>query len=646
MKSPAWRLLGERLEGRDVPAAFGTPWPDARHLTVSFVPDGTAVSGAPSALFQTFSAVVPSAVWRAEILRALQTWAAEANITIGLVADGGQPVGAPGAIEGDPRFGDIRVSARPLGPDALAVTAPFDPKGGTLAGDIIFNTTAPWGVGPAAKYDLFTAALHEAGHALGLGDSADPASAMYAGYSGTRTGLSAGDAANVRALYGARAPDRYEGPAGNDALNKAAAITLPDVEGDLTTAGDVDFYKYKLPRGGAADVTFSVQTAGVSLLAPRLTVYDQAKRVVGTAVTTDPLTGGVSVRLAHARPGGTYYLKVEGGRDDVFGVGGYRLKADSGPVSEAQIRNLDAMYSLTSLSAPVDDGHTNDSLAAATNLDGPAYRADPRFNNAIEANVEDARDVDYYKVTSPVGKARAMVVSVAAARDSLLDPVVTVYDPSGKVLPVDVLVNDGGSYLVQLPATAPGATYFIKVDASSNGGARGTGDYLLGVNFRAAPLGLRLLADSTLTDAHRADSMTLTVSETQVTHFVLAAGAVSSSVPTALRMAIFDSDGHLVFILDAAAGQTVSADVYLKQGTYKVAVVAATADHSALPALNYRLWAESLTDPIGPVPIDPTDPPPTQDPDPVVIVPDPTPDPIIIADPVTDPWTPLPLTLT
>src|SRR5438093_7122852 len=119
------RLFAERLEDRDVPATFGLAWPDPQHLTVSFVPDGTSANGGASGLFQTFNAAAPTSVWQAEILRAFQTWAAQANISVSVVADGGQALGASGLQQRDARFGDIRISARDLGdvgPDALAVT--------------------------------------------------------------------------------------------------------------------------------------------------------------------------------------------------------------------------------------------------------------------------------------------------------------------------------------------------------------------------------------------------------------------------------------------------------------------------------------------------------------------------------------------
>ena len=43
------RLTLERLEDRTLPAMWGMAWPNPQHITVSFVPDGTAV-GSPIVL--------------------------------------------------------------------------------------------------------------------------------------------------------------------------------------------------------------------------------------------------------------------------------------------------------------------------------------------------------------------------------------------------------------------------------------------------------------------------------------------------------------------------------------------------------------------------------------------------------------------
>src|SRR5262249_35986772 len=116
----------EPLEDRSTPSVSGFPWPDGQHLTLSFVPDGTPVGDFPSSLFQTLHARAPTRDWQREILRAFQTWAQYANVNVGVVADDGEALGTPGAVQGDARFGDIRVAAAPLAPGTLLTNTPFE----------------------------------------------------------------------------------------------------------------------------------------------------------------------------------------------------------------------------------------------------------------------------------------------------------------------------------------------------------------------------------------------------------------------------------------------------------------------------------------------------------------------------------------
>src|SRR5262245_21114998 len=118
------RLALTRLEDRTVPAAYGTPWPDAGRLTLSFAPDGTNVGGAASNLVGTFG---NANAWQLTMLRAFQTWAVNANVNVRVVGDGGQAFGGDGSPQGDARFGDVRIGGLDLGADEYALASPYSP---------------------------------------------------------------------------------------------------------------------------------------------------------------------------------------------------------------------------------------------------------------------------------------------------------------------------------------------------------------------------------------------------------------------------------------------------------------------------------------------------------------------------------------
>src|SRR5579875_2742410 len=380
----------EPLEDRRLRAQFGVPWHHADHLTFSFVPDGTSVNGAPSALFRTLDAQQPTTDWQGEILRAFQTWAVAADINFALVPDGGQPLGTPGPDQGDPRFGDIRIAAVPMSPEVLAVSVPHDPfLSGTWSGDILLNDSAPSIARPAT---LFPVLLHEVGHVLGLDHSDVPASVMYPQVA-DKVALAPSDIAAIQALYGPRPEDPFEGPSGNDRPQTATPMPEPaEFDGtapllfyaDLSSIGDVDVYTLKVPDGYAGPLTIRLQTAGVSLLAPHLTVLDAAGGVVGDLSSTAAGGDTLQVHLPDVQAGETYTVEVRGATNDPFGIGEYVMAATFDARSTVGADAIDrlARQSYSYLSPediqaifrdPVGalfhvDAHTNDTFATAEDL--------------------------------------------------------------------------------------------------------------------------------------------------------------------------------------------------------------------------------------------------------------------------------------
>jgi hypothetical protein len=589
-------LTLESLEDRAVPAQFGNPWPEAGHLTLSFTPDGTDLGVGKSSLFSTLNATAPTATWQRDILRAFQTWAVNANVNVGVVADGGQPAGTPGPVQGDARFGDVRVAAAPLTSGDLAIAMPFDLTAGSRAGDLWLNSGVKFGPG---GYDLSAVTLHEAGHALGIPGSTDPASAMFQTYTGPRSGLSKGDVAALQALYGARKPDAFDAAAGNDTAAKGSLIRLSDsgktttVDADLTTRSDIDFYRLKVENVGGG-VTVRLRTAGLSLLTPRLTVLDPAGRLNNSVAAVDPGTGDLSVRFTatlSAMPV-FYTVEVSGASGGVFDVGSYRLtvRPDAAPPDDRG-----------GLVNP--DNHTDDTPATATNLSKGTPSGGPRLTLNAQASLNGPTDVDYFRFRTPkTGTATAgpMTVMVWTTDASGVDPSVTVTDKRGAVVAATVLAHDGGGFAVQVPAAAADSDYFVAVRNDHPAWGPTVGNYTLGITVGGQATALETFATGKLAAGHTQELKTLKVAQGQLFHLVLSAGA--GSADAALRMTVYDAAGNVALTRFTPAGDTVSADVFLGPGDYTVRIVGGTRTGQPLAPLAYVLRGLGITDPQGPQP--------------------------------------------
>jgi hypothetical protein len=619
----------ESLEDRTAPALFGIPWTDPAHLTLSFAPDGTPVAGHASDLFAALNAHLATPAWQEAILRAFQTWAVNANINFGVVPDGGLPFGVAGPTQADTRFGDVRLGAQPMSAEALSVSVPHDPfLSGTWAGDVFVNSahafTAP---------ELLAVMLHEAGHVLGLDHSADPASVMFS-HLNPLTALSAGDVRALQALYGARAPDAWEGQAGNGTFDNATRLDYPSSGSggytgatpivrfaDVTTNRDADVFTLRTLGDYTGPVSFRVQSAGLSLLKPRLTVYDARGNVLGRAESADPLGSTVTVQLPLVRPDTVLYARVEGAVGDVFGVGRYALVATfdarlttteaqlqsalRGPYDSLRPQDFQLLFTEPEKVLFSDDRHRDDSINDAARLQTAPGHAPNTFYQVV-ASVSDPTDVDFYRFRTArvsAGLPNILTATVVTLTPGGPAPRVAVFDGNMNPVAAQVLVNGDGTYTAQVANAASDANYFVEVFPPSAGAV---GNYDLTLAFGTRPAPVQTFAAGTLRTAAPQQDYQFYVAQSQLFQFTLSAGAVAAPPGTAVRMTLADAAGNVLLSLTANPGEAVSAgSLFLAPGAYTVRVSAAGVA-GAFPDLTYAVRGTSLSEPIGPAVLDPT----------------------------------------
>ncbi len=335
----------EQLEERLVPySVSGGAWQNQQLITISFVPDGTQLSTASgstitSNLFSTFDAKFGSpAAWENIILKAAQVWAQQTNLNFTVVADDGAPSGSGNYEQGDPGFGDIRIGGYAFGNSTLANTCyPPQVDNYSIAGDVAFNTGQTFNIG--STYDLFTVAAHEIGHALGLGESsASTSSVMYASYTGIKNALTSDDIAGIRNVYSnntARSSDGV-GQSASAATNVNALIssslTALDPNLDLAATSQTDWFTFTAPSGSSSSMTVQVQSQGLSLLTPKVTVYaSNGTTVLGSTNGLNKYQGStLDVKVSGVTAGEKFYVKVQGADTTAFSTGDYALGLNFG----------------------------------------------------------------------------------------------------------------------------------------------------------------------------------------------------------------------------------------------------------------------------------------------------------------------------
>jgi hypothetical protein len=612
----ATELHLDPLERRDQPSVFGVPWVNAQSLTLSFAPDGVQVAPyeqvtqfQQSQLFAELNGTMPTATWQFEILKAFQTWAAAANINIGLVADNGAAFGPEGADFNLAAGGELRLGAVAQSSEVAGISIPYHLLSGNRAGDVLLNTAQTYTVGGAnGTRDLYSVMLNEAANALGLDDNTDSTSARYGRYTGVRTGISTADRTAIIGLYGARKNDALEGANGNStfALATPLTMTLPagslntfvaTADGSIASTTDIDTYRITT-RGDTNTLQVRLRTAGRSLFTGRVEVFNAAQQLVISRSVTNPLAGDINFTLSGVARNANYFVRVTPARTDSFGVGTYRLQMG--------LNGDPQLYAPATPPAFVDYGadngtkdwiHNAQPLAYTT----PGFAAGTRYT--VRADFEGgANEHDTYSVTVPAtGKPVSVVID--PGQSFQFKPEVFLWRAGYSWIdPLRLVASPDGRYVVQSRAPlVAGETIYIEVRGTP--GSTGSGRYQMTVDFNTPQADSKKLAEGTMATWNTTHLMRMSIPESTFFHFSLEAwrntGVNGGTYGTGsrVRMDILNGGGQVVSSITADSGLN-STQVFLAAGTYTVRFTGLNSAGQVSGGAWYQFRGARLSDPI------------------------------------------------
>jgi len=320
-------------------ATNGGEWYYNSRITFSIVPDGTSIGGVPSNLYSTMNRVATTANWQAAISKAAVYWSSYANINMAQVSDSGAPMGTTGNQQGDSRFGDIRISMIPMSGNVLGYAMLPPPyNGGTDAGDIVLNSNIAWQVN--SDYDFQTVVMHEMGHALGLDHSTLSTADMYPYYNGVKQTLTTDDIAGIQAVYGAYPAPNHPNTSWdtstnlNPLLDANAQIALSGL--NVSGTQDSSYFKVVVPSNTTGTMTVSMQATNLSMVAPKVAVYNAAKTLVAYTSLPNNYGSTATVVINGVAPGQTYYFRTNAA-SGMGAYGAYGLLVNFGSKAQAPI---------------------------------------------------------------------------------------------------------------------------------------------------------------------------------------------------------------------------------------------------------------------------------------------------------------------
>ncbi len=367
------RSLRPVLEGLEdrmlLYAVTGDHFSMGSRITWSIMPDGTNLGGIPSNFVSTMNQKFGAGNWINSINDAFAQWEAVANVNFAQVPDDGAPFGSGTYQQGSPEFGDIRIGGLALSSGTLSLTLiPPPANGGSDSGDIFFNTTQNFHIN--SDYDLQSVAIHEIGHALGVGHSTDINAVMYPYYGGVEQSPNTDDINGVQAVWGRRQEDPFVVNTGNLTAARAANVTsfmtasnnqvyLPGL--NVVNPSEGYWFKVTTPANTSGTLTAQVQSTNLSELSPRVQIYNAALQgLVQLSAPTNAYGATIAVSTS-VTPNTTYYIKVLASNPTATGAGAYAMTLNMGNGSIAL-----APPPNTFVAAQPDKGGGSETLDAGT----------------------------------------------------------------------------------------------------------------------------------------------------------------------------------------------------------------------------------------------------------------------------------------
>ena len=626
----SWASSLEYLEPRVLLDAATSLWSESPNLTLSFAPDDIDIAGEPNRLTSFLDAQFPTKQWQEAILRAFQTWAVETQANIGFVAETeGHAFGAAGARTGDDRFGDIRVGARPLADDVVAVSVSQDVfVSGTWAGDVIFNSAINY----SSVDELYSVALHEAGHVFGLEHNDRTESPLHVHGISQSIEVTEQDVAELRSLFGDRQADSYDQSHSNSTVGTASAVDLalastPGASPSVVLAdlakGDVDTYDFDIPDGYQGPLTIRLRTLGQSLLSPAMNIYLDGTHVESRESST--LYGDIlTVTLPNAANAESLVVQVAAAIpvvDTAFAVGRYSLMTIFDSLNQVDPDTIDIVESQRF--AEIDEDDIDDFLADEDDWFEDDERSDDEFELAREitdfddsdsirrikllATLSAPGDADYYEVEVPDESTEKNTVLVAIRtldgnrrRDV---PELQVFTEDGEPRNAQTLVNDEHELVIQIEDLGADGEAVLSV-TSPAGATEPVGNYELTVLFQKQPVQFESVLHGQLVAHATTASLPLNVATTELKHFVLEAQGPDGHY---VDVEVFRGTDRVLSMRSLAGVPTSVPSRLFDTGAYRVEVSAGSAPLELGQAINFELRASTVSDPLGLLPTLPTD---------------------------------------